>query len=251
MHKHFVCGPNIIFFLLAQTNSWLMSFWRKHWGVFPNTSHFHFHKLSAPPRPISPCHLARPPPCHPCDAILALCPSPLPCPLLRKKEEGVLQALPLQEALLQESPNWGVLSVIPKKIPFALLSHWCCLWGWKLLALQNNQAFITMVGFDCKSFDRILENFGPMFSSHMPFNALGIIVEFEYVRGRKRNVKPADCLGLVLVWTRTRGCWMFCSLFLDLSFLIFLSIYFSVFALSLRHFVMTPWQESQFPKRRR
>ncbi len=32
-----------------------------------------------------------------------------------------------------------------------------------------------------------------------------MIVEFEYTRGRKRIVQPADCLGLVLVWTRTRG----------------------------------------------
>ncbi len=30
---------------------------------------------------------------------------------------------------------------------------------------------------------------------------MGCIVEFKY----KREVEPADCLGLVLVWTRTRG----------------------------------------------
>jgi hypothetical protein len=60
------------------------------------------------------------------------------------------------------------------------------------------------MGFDCKSFDKILENFGPMFSSHMPFNESGFIIPFKYVRGGKRNVQPEDCLGLVLVWTRTR-----------------------------------------------
>ena len=32
-----------------------------------------------------------------------------------------------------------------------------------------------------------------------------MIVEFEYVRGRRRVVQPEDCLGLVLVWTCTRG----------------------------------------------
>ncbi len=32
-----------------------------------------------------------------------------------------------------------------------------------------------------------------------------MIVEFEYRTGRKRKVQPADCLGLVLVWTCTRG----------------------------------------------
>ena len=84
-------------------------------------------------------------------------------------------------------------------IPLAL-SPWR-----KLLASRNDQAYITMMGFDCESFDRILEKFGPMFSGHTPFDASGMIVAFEYVSGRKREVQPADCLGLVLVWTRTRG----------------------------------------------
>jgi hypothetical protein len=47
--------------------------------------------------------------------------------------------------------------------------------------------------------------FTPMFLGHTPFDASGMIVKFEYVRGRKRVVQPADCLGLVLVWPQTRG----------------------------------------------
>ena len=84
-------------------------------------------------------------------------------------------------------------------IPLAL-SPWR-----KLLASRNDQAFITMMGFDCESFDRLLDKFGPMFSGHTPFDTSGMIVAFEYVSGRKREVQAADCLGLVLVWTRTRG----------------------------------------------
>ena len=75
----------------------------------------------------------------------------------------------------------------------------------RLLSSKNDQAFITMMGFDCESFDRLLEKFAPMFDGHTPFDESGYIVEFEYTRGRKREVQPADCLGLVLVWTRTRG----------------------------------------------
>ncbi len=56
-----------------------------------------------------------------------------------------------------------------------------------------------MMGFDCKSFSKILEKFGPMFSRHTPFDKSGMIVEFEYIQGRKREVQPEDCLGLVLV----------------------------------------------------
>jgi hypothetical protein len=62
-----------------------------------------------------------------------------------------------------------------------------------------------MMGFDCKSFDKILENFGLMFSSHTPFDESGFIVPFKCISGRKRNVESEDCLGLVLVWTQTRG----------------------------------------------
>jgi hypothetical protein len=74
-----------------------------------------------------------------------------------------------------------------------------------LLALQNNQAFITMMGFDANSFNRLLLKFGPMFPGHMPFDESGMIVKFEYTTGRKREVQPEDCLGLVLVRMRTRG----------------------------------------------
>jgi hypothetical protein len=81
-----------------------------------------------------------------------------------------------------------------------LLSPWE-----KLLKLQNDQAYITIMGFDCKFFDKILKKVGPMFSSHMPFNESGFIIPFEYVSGHKRNVLPEDCLGLVLVWMQTRG----------------------------------------------
>jgi hypothetical protein len=83
-------------------------------------------------------------------------------------------------------------------IPLAL-SPWR-----KLLASRNDQEF-TMMGFDCESFDRVLDKFTPMFLGHTPFDESGFIVKFEYITGRKREVEPADCLGLVLVWTRTRG----------------------------------------------
>ncbi len=63
------------------------------------------------------------------------------------------------------------------------------------------------MGFNCESFHKILEKFCPMFSSHTPFDESSFIVPFDYVSGRKRNVQQEDCLGLVLVWTQTRGAW--------------------------------------------
>ena len=62
-----------------------------------------------------------------------------------------------------------------------------------------------MMGFDVDSFEKILDKFSPVFLTHTPFDASGMIVPLDDHRGRKRKVLPADCLGLVLVWTRTRG----------------------------------------------
>ena len=60
-----------------------------------------------------------------------------------------------------------------------------------------------MKGLDCESFDKILDKFAPMFWGHTPFDESGFIVEFEYITGRKREVEPADCLGLVLLFILT------------------------------------------------
>jgi hypothetical protein len=75
----------------------------------------------------------------------------------------------------------------------------------KLLALQNDQAYVTMMGSNCKSFSKILEKFAPVLSGHMPSDKSGMIVQFKYTRGQKREVQTKDCLGLVLVWMCTRG----------------------------------------------
>ncbi len=61
------------------------------------------------------------------------------------------------------------------------------------------------MGFNCESFDRLLDKFAPEFNGDTPFDELGYIVEFKYTQGWKREVQPADCLGLILVLTRTRG----------------------------------------------
>jgi hypothetical protein len=91
-----------------------------------------------------------------------------------------------------------------RKIPRSLIPLALSPWQ-KLLKLRNDQAYITMMGFDCKSFDKMVKTFGPMFSSHTLFDESGFILPFDYISGLKRNVHPEDCLGLVLVWTQTRG----------------------------------------------
>jgi hypothetical protein len=117
---------------------------------------------------------------------------------VRKKHfryrKDILRSLSIEE---RHQQYWKIpqCALIPLK-----LSPW-----WKLLALQNDQAYITMMGFDCECFSKILQKFAPMFSGHMPFDKSGMIIEIKDPRGQKREVQPKDCLGLVLVWTCTRG----------------------------------------------
>ncbi len=101
---------------------------------------------------------------------------------------------------IEESHHWYRKILQCALIPLKL-SPWQ-----KLITLQNNQAYITMLGFDCNSFDQVLKKFvSPMFSGHTSYVESGMIVELVKTCGQKREVQPEDCLGLVLVWTRTRG----------------------------------------------
>ena len=89
-----------------------------------------------------------------------------------------------------------------RKIPRALLlslvqSPWC-----NLLALQVDQALITMTGFDGVSFTSLLHKFAPLFDDYTPFNTSHIMLKQDPSKGgHPRKVCPKDCLGLILVWT--------------------------------------------------
>jgi hypothetical protein len=57
----------------------------------------------------------------------------------------------------------------------------------KLLALQNDQAYIAILGFNYNSFDQVLKKFAPMFSRNTPFDKSGNIVEFVKPRGKRKK----------------------------------------------------------------
>ena len=79
--------------------------------------------------------------------------------------------------------------------------------SWRnLLASEVDQALITMTGFDGVTFTSLLQKFAPLFDDCTPFNTSHILLKQDPLKsGRPRKVCPEDCLGLVLVWTRTRG----------------------------------------------
>jgi hypothetical protein len=93
-----------------------------------------------------------------------------------------------------------------RKIPcVSLLSLAKSPWS-NLLVSQANQALITVTGFDGVSFASLLQKFAPLFDDYTPFDTSHIKLKPDPSKGCcPRKVCPEDCLGLVLVWTCTRG----------------------------------------------
>jgi len=91
----------------------------------------------------------------------------------------------------------------------------------KLYEAQNDQGIITLTGFDYVSFASLCVIFAPVFDSYTPFIPSGTsCFEYEKIKnkGRPRNIRPEDCLGLVLAWTRTRGSLMALQLIFGMTY---------------------------------
>jgi DDE superfamily endonuclease len=81
----------------------------------------------------------------------------------------------------------------------------------KLYSSGNNQALITVTGFDHLAFRSLLELFSPWYLTHTPWTGSQDGTTFKrlapkYGRtGRKRVITAVTCLALVLAWYRFRG----------------------------------------------
>ncbi len=72
----------------------------------------------------------------------------------------------------------------------------------------SDQALITLTGLDFETFSYVLHDFEYYFDNFSPYSKDGLIIAVEKVgraKGRPRLISASDALGLVLVWTRTRG----------------------------------------------
>jgi hypothetical protein len=76
-----------------------------------------------------------------------------------------------------------------------------------LFASRQDDALITLCGFDHASFSSLLALFEPQYHQYSPFHCdrHGKFLKKIRSRGRPRQVTPTIALGLVLAWTRTRG----------------------------------------------
>jgi len=79
----------------------------------------------------------------------------------------------------------------------------------RLYYSRNDQAFIiTFTGLDISAFQYLLAQFEPLYFRYSPYSMNGKIVtmrENVVTKGRPHSLGPADCLGLVLGYTRTTG----------------------------------------------
>ena len=74
----------------------------------------------------------------------------------------------------------------------------------RILRSKNDQALITCTGFDLASLTELFAIIQPLYDHNSPFLD-EIIVPIDSTKGRPRNFTHKDCVGLVLMWTRTRG----------------------------------------------
>lgn len=95
------------------------------------------------------------------------------------------------------------------RIPRAALQH-PSMSAWTFLYhAQNDQSLITACGLDHTTFQELLAIFEPVFDRYTPFGNSSGSFHFWLARtenrGRRRSMDAASCLGLCLMWTRTRG----------------------------------------------
>ncbi len=91
-------------------------------------------------------------------------------------------------------------------IPSAVLNEPSESQGMRILNSNNDQAMITMTGFNCASFDYLLNKFQAPFDSNTPHsNDLKIHKKAVRMGGRPRKICAKLGLGLYLAWTRTNG----------------------------------------------
>ena len=96
-----------------------------------------------------------------------------------------------------------------RRLPRAALLQPCDSPWERLFCSMNDQALITITGFDHAAFASLLALFSPWFSAHTPWTGgrkpFVKLLPRGQGRGRNRIISDRTCLGLVLAWYRFRG----------------------------------------------
>jgi len=88
----------------------------------------------------------------------------------------------------------------------------------KILLTNNDQSLITATALDFSVFDELTAKFEAIYTQYSLVPVEGKYVKLKHTnRGRPRLINREVCLGLVLVWSRTRESFSFLQLIFGLS----------------------------------
>ena len=128
----------------------------------------------------------------------------------------VLNFLTFYEIITRPKPSFASLLSLEgrrrrdRRIPRESLQNYSESAFKTLLDSNNDQALLNACGHDHASFQSLVELFQPFYDSHFPSRISGFIERVAITstgkrKGRTRHLDAAGCLGLVLMWCRTRG----------------------------------------------
>ena len=75
----------------------------------------------------------------------------------------------------------------------------------RLLESGDDQALVAATGPNHVTFEYVKVLFAPMYMAYTPYSSDGTILKRRSTQGSKRLLTATQCLGLVLMWTRSRG----------------------------------------------
>ena len=89
--------------------------------------------------------------------------------------------------------------------PRSVLHHPLCSAWRKLVSSEDDRSLIQATGLDFRTFRFLLHRFAPIYEKYSFYSKDGRIKEVRANTGRPRSLNAEAALGLILMWTRTRG----------------------------------------------
>ena len=89
--------------------------------------------------------------------------------------------------------------------PRSVLHHPLCSAWRKLVSSEDDRSLIQATGLDFRTFRFLLHRFAPIYEKYSFYSEDGRIKEVRTNTGRPRSLNAEAALGLILMWTRTRG----------------------------------------------
>ena len=126
----------------------------------------------------------------------------------RRRSKRIIYYLLLLQLKEEEQQYYDYIHIRDRRIPrIALTNPFNSPWQ-HLYEAGNDQAFITFLGFDKKTFDYLVTLFQPFYERLTPHSSSGMIMKINPNKafgGRPRIIDAKCCVALVLSYYRFKG----------------------------------------------